>query len=122
MRTIERQILKTIKQFEAGDMMKEKTRQLSQRDQVVVENGRVSVKLWGKTIAVIRQEQIELSSRGYRTNTTKSRLNAILQGLGSNYRICQKDFSWYVLDTSAGVYMAKNSKLFQDGDCFLREV
>ena len=39
---------------------------------------------------------IAISDAGWQTTTTKSRLNALLQGLGNRARIYQKDFCWYL--------------------------
>lgn len=41
---------------------------------------------------------IILSDCGWRSATTKSRLNAILASVLPGYRIHQKDFSWYIAD------------------------
>ena len=57
-----------------------------------------SVYLHGHQIATFDHnlKAVKLSSCGYTTNTTKSRLNAILQGLVSGVRVFQKDFDWYL--------------------------
>jgi len=39
---------------------------------------------------------LKLNSGGYTTNTTKSRLNAILQGLIAGASVYQKQFDWYL--------------------------
>ena len=39
---------------------------------------------------------IAISDAGWQTTTTKSRLNALLQGLGNRARIWQKDFIWHL--------------------------
>ena len=39
---------------------------------------------------------VKLNSGGYTTNTTKSRLNAILQELIAGARVYQHKFNWYV--------------------------
>jgi hypothetical protein len=54
----------------------------------------VSVDLHGHTILTYLPEGIRVSSCGYKTHTTKERLNAFLP---SGYNVCQKDFEWYVL-------------------------
>ena len=41
-------------------------------------------------------QAIKLNTGGWHSNTTKSRLNAILQGLVSGVRVFQKDFDWYL--------------------------
>ncbi len=39
---------------------------------------------------------IAISDAGWQTNTTKSRLNALLQGLGNRAHIHQKNFVWHL--------------------------
>jgi len=55
------------------------------------------VYLHGHLIARIGETWIELDSCGYRTATTKSRLNAILAEHGCpGERIFQKNFEWFI--------------------------
>jgi hypothetical protein len=56
------------------------------------------VMLHGNHIATIGDTFIELYTCGYKTNTTKSRLNAILQEHGNGARIFQQNFQWVVVD------------------------
>ena len=61
--------------------------------------GFTSVRLHGNRIAEIEPNgDIILSSCGWDTPTTKSRLNAILDVFVSGMGIFQKDFTWYVGD------------------------
>ena len=41
-------------------------------------------------------QALKLNTGGYTTNTTKSRLNAILQELITGARVFQKQFDWYL--------------------------
>tara|TARA_B100000945_G_scaffold106106_1_gene84024 strand:+ start:381 stop:722 length:342 start_codon:yes stop_codon:yes gene_type:complete len=41
-------------------------------------------------------QALKLNTGGWHSNTTKSRLNAILQGLVSGVRVFQKNFDWYL--------------------------
>ena len=41
-------------------------------------------------------QALKLNSGGYTTNTTKSRLNAILQELITGARVFQKNFNWFI--------------------------
>ena len=41
-------------------------------------------------------QALKLNSGGYTTNTTKSRLNAILQELIAGARVFQHQFNWYL--------------------------
>jgi len=55
------------------------------------------VYLHGNLIARIGETWIELFDGGWQSNTTKSRLNAILQEFGiAGERVYQKNFTWFV--------------------------
>ena len=56
------------------------------------------VMLHGNHIATIGDTFLELYTCGYKTPTTKSRLNAILKEHGNDARIFQRDFEWFVVD------------------------
>ena len=57
-----------------------------------------SVRLHGHLIATFDHnlKAVKLSSCGYETNTTKSRLNAILDEVKWGCRVFQKQFNWFV--------------------------
>ena len=57
-----------------------------------------SIYLHGHQIATFDHnlKAVKLSSCGYETVTTKSRLNAILSELIAGARVFQKNFNWYV--------------------------
>ncbi len=57
-----------------------------------------SVYLHGHQIATVCHETkaVKLSSCGYETNTTKSRLNAILDEVKYGCKVFQKNFVWFV--------------------------
>lgn len=55
------------------------------------------MRLHGNKIAKIENNTIYISNAGWTSNTTKSRLNAILDMLDLP-RIYQKDFCWYMGD------------------------
>jgi hypothetical protein len=61
------------------------------------------VYLHGNHIATIGDTFIELYTCGYKTKTTKSRLNAILSDHGNGARVYQRDFEWFVSDNGATV-------------------
>ena len=63
------------------------------------------VRLHGNKIAEIGEGFIRLFDGGWQSNTTKSRLNAILSENGAdNDRVFAKNFDWFVqLDTAQGV-------------------
>ena len=55
------------------------------------------VRLHGNKIAEIGEGFIRLFDGGWQTNTTKSRLNAILAANGcDNDKVFQKNFDWFV--------------------------
>ena len=57
-----------------------------------------SVYLHGHQIATLdhNSNALKLSSCGYQTNTTKSRLNAILDEVKYGCRVFQKNWNWFV--------------------------
>ena len=57
-----------------------------------------SVYLHGHQIATLdhHSNALKLSSCGYETNTTKSRLNALLSEFKYGCRVFQKQFNWYL--------------------------
>jgi hypothetical protein len=60
------------------------------------------VRLHGNLIAWLdhTKQVLALSSAGWHTNTTKSRLNALLFEFNTGIRVFQKDFDWFVSDFS----------------------
>ena len=56
-----------------------------------------SVYLHGHQIATLdhNNQALKLSSCGYQTNTTKSRLNAILDEIDYGCKVFQKQWDWY---------------------------
>lgn len=63
------------------------------------------VRLHGNKIAEIGEGFIRLFDGGWQTNTTKSRLNAILEANGADGdKVFQKNFDWFVqMDTRQGL-------------------
>lgn len=58
------------------------------------------VYLHSNLIATISKDEVEIYDGGWRTNTTKSRLNAIINGLcdGINQGVYQKNHQWFIQD------------------------
>ena len=56
------------------------------------------VYLHGNHIATIGETFLQVYTCGYKTPTTKSRLNAILKEHGNDARIFQSNFEWFVID------------------------
>ena len=68
----------------------------------VVQNDRdMAVFLHGNHIATLCKISMDLRlfDGGWQSNTTKSRLNALLQEFADSYKVIQKDFTWYVVDS-----------------------
>jgi hypothetical protein len=76
----------------------------SANTEVIHENGVSIVKLHGNKIAEVGEDWVCLFDGGYRSNTTKSRLNAILSVHGSNFDgVFQKKFEWFFHDSLRSV-------------------
>ena len=92
MRKIERQMLQAIN-TPGQDLTSSNTKVRWSDDQSFVE-----VFLNDNIIASVNWTTncIAVSDAGWQTTTTKSRLNALLQGLGNRARIWQKDFIWHL--------------------------
>ena len=68
---------------------------------VVQHRNEMEVFLHGNHIATLCKISMDLRifDGGWRSNTTKSRLNALLQEFADSYKVIQKDFTWYVVDS-----------------------
>ena len=67
-----------------------------------------NVYLHGNHIATVKDNSIVLFDGGWQSNTTKSRLNALIQEFSFKGAIFQKNFNWYV-------QMFKTVTPFHDG-------
>ena len=58
------------------------------------------VYLHNNLIAVVDKDTVQVYDGGWQSNTTKSRLNALINGLTDGYTngVYQDDFVWYVSD------------------------
>ena len=70
------------------------------------------VRLHGNLIAWFdhTKQLLAISSAGWHSNTTKSRLNALLFEVNSSVGVFQRDFAWYVSD-----YTSNRTVDFYDG-------
>ena len=68
---------------------------------VVQHRNEMDVFLHGNHIATLCKISMDLRlfDGGWQSNTTKSRLNALLQEFADSYKVIQKDFTWYVVDS-----------------------
>ena len=64
--------------------------------QVVNIEGVSFVYLYNNLIAMVGDTWLELFDGGHKSNTTKSRLNAILQAHSNGEYVYQKNFNWFV--------------------------
>ena len=73
---------------------------LTKRDRVVSDGkGKVSVFLWGTEVGKFDKESgtFTLSSGGYRSNTTKSRINALAYKFSEDIvRVSQQNWTWWL--------------------------
>ena len=64
---------------------------------VIIEDGVSKVYLHGNLIAEVDDESIKLYDGGWQSNTTKSRLNALLSEFGyATERVFQKNYEWFI--------------------------
>lgn len=64
--------------------------------EVIVLNDARFVYLHGNLIATVTRNEVTVEDAGWESNTTKSRLNAILRGFTLGFGIYQRDFAWYL--------------------------
>lgn len=97
MRQIEREIISAIRNREDAFGMGNTTITYNKHTKTH------DVILHGHNIAQINYKErwVRLSSCGYLTNVTKSRLNCVLYGVGIWKRITQKNYKWYIADYSS---------------------
>ena len=58
--------------------------------------GEADVYLHGNHIATVKSNSIIIKDGGWQSNTTKSRLNALLDEFSYGMRVFQKNFEWFV--------------------------
>jgi hypothetical protein len=108
MRKIEREMLFAINN-KAGYWSKANTSVHRCKDAYLGDAMRVE--LHGNHIATISDTgRIKISDAGWQSNTTKSRLNAILTELkGYAYGISQRKFEWYLSDNNGESYICSRT-------------
>jgi hypothetical protein len=82
-------------------------------------DGQFSVRLHGNEIAWGTTKAVRLSSRGWHTSTTKSRLNAVLQAVGFPGSVYQTKGEWKLWQSPASMAgrSVNPSMDFHDGIC-----
>ena len=76
-------------------------------------SGTISVTLYDTEIVRVTKKYITLNSGGYRTVTTKARMNQAANELNLGYRICQTDGKWVVMVNNN--WQSTHYKTFRDG-------
>lgn len=88
---------------------------LSKRDRVICGVTIVAYYLWETPVAIVYPDKVIIQSGGYRTRTTKSRLNAIL------YHFCKtgiyaKKGVWYIASNYGGYeQVGSTQREFEEG-------
>lgn len=59
-------------------------------------DGEADVYLHGNHIATVKSNSIIIKDGGWQSNTTKSRLNALLDEFSYGMRVFQKNYEWFV--------------------------
>ena len=77
---------------------------------VINDSNDALVYLHGNFIAKVSQHFVQLFDGGWQSNTTKSRLNALLDEFVPSMRIFQNDWTWYISDSLDG-----SKRLFTSG-------
>jgi hypothetical protein len=67
--------------------------------------------LYDNLIAMVADTFLELFDGGHQSNTTKSRLNAILSAHGNGERVYSKNFNWFVSTSNGEVPFNNGIKL-----------
>ena len=58
--------------------------------------GEADVYLHGNHIATVKDHSIIIKDGGWQSNTTKSRLNALLDEFSYGMRVFQKNYEWFI--------------------------
>ena len=72
------------------------------RVEFIEENDTSKVYLHGNHIATVGDDFLEIFDGGWQSNTTKSRLNSLINAFCNAYTdgVFQKDFQWYIRDNN----------------------
>jgi len=83
----------------------------SANTQVINIEGVSFVYLYSNLIAMVGDTWLEIFDGGVKSNTTKSRLNAILSEHGTGESVYQKNFQWFVSTSNGDVPFNNGIKL-----------
>ena len=100
MRQIEQTIIQTVKNMKSFEYFSNCEKSLSIRDSVEKVNNEINVRLWGHKIFSFDMEKktISFCFCDYPTNTTKSRINSLLDS--TPCYIKQKNYKLYLVNRS----------------------
>ena len=123
MRAIEKNIIQVLEELKDADYMAWNNFSLSVRDSIYKDRETIQYKLWNNTIFEYNRKEntYYFSFCGYSTNTTKNRLNAILNAF-FEASITQKNYKWvlnwnqkeYLIDAT-NIFYFKDNKLYRLG-------
>lgn len=69
----------------------------SHKTKVICDNGKTEVIYHQTAVVTITANKIILNTGGWKTNTTKVRMNQASRVFNLGYTVYQKDFEWYVM-------------------------
>lgn len=80
------------------------------------ENGRLVVRYhWTDVVVVEPNGDIRLDTNGWRTATTKLRMNQAANQYGLGYTVWQKDFAWFVRWQGKDIEFSENTLTLKKG-------
>ena len=115
MRAIEKQIINYLRNsdFLSDSENYAKSKDLSIRDSVKLEKTQKRVYLWSHCIFTLDKENnIKFSFQGWKTNTTKGRINALISAFSSCHAvICQRNYQLF-FSSSVGEFPIYSDKIY----------
>ena len=115
MREIEKKIIHTLRAFDGWETMESMTKNLSCRDAVHAVHRKVQVRLWENPIFAMDfndKSVIWFSFAGWSSNTTKSRLNALLSAFSMG-GFFQKDWEIHYSSSNQKAVKIDTSKIYK---------
>ena len=115
MRTIEKQIVNYLRNsdFLSNSENCGKSKDLSLRDSVTLEKTQKRVYLHGNCIFTLDKENnVRFSFQGWRTNTTKNRINALLSAFSSCSAVIYQKNYHLVFSSSVGKFPIDSDKIY----------
>lgn len=86
--------------------------------EILVDGDYSAMFLHGNKIAEIDKQELFICSRGWKTNTTKERLNGALGQLFGYYgyipKIVQKDFEWFIEIYQPSTLTKETNRIYED--------